>query len=67
MNVNPYITMDYENTSDWTLGENKPNSNPNKPNFRKAQMNVNLYVIEDYRENDPFAVQKKQTQFKPNF
>jgi len=28
MNVNPYNTMDYENISDWTLGENKPNSNP---------------------------------------
>ncbi len=28
MNVNPYNTTDYENKSDWTLGENKPNSNP---------------------------------------
>jgi hypothetical protein len=25
MNVNPYNTTDYENISDWTLGENKPN------------------------------------------
>jgi len=25
MNVNPYITTDYENKSNWTLGENKPN------------------------------------------
>ncbi len=25
MNVNTLITMDYENISDWTLGENKPN------------------------------------------
>jgi len=48
--------MDYENISDWTLGENKPNSNPNKPNLRKAKMNVNLYVIEDYRKNDDFTV-----------
>jgi len=23
--------MDYENKSNWTLGENKPNSNPIKP------------------------------------
>jgi len=28
MNVNPYNTMAYENKSDWTLGQNKPNSNP---------------------------------------
>jgi len=28
MDVNTIITMDYENISDWTLGENKPNSNP---------------------------------------
>ena len=32
MNVNPYNTTDYENISDWTLGQNKPNSNPIKPN-----------------------------------
>ena len=28
MNVNPYNTNSYENKSNWTLGENKPNSNP---------------------------------------
>ena len=31
MNVNPYITTDYENKSNWALGENKPNSNPISP------------------------------------
>jgi len=36
MNVNPYNTRDYENKHNWTLGENEPNTNPNKPNFRKA-------------------------------
>jgi len=34
MNLNPYNTTNYENISDWTLGENKPNSNPIKPNFK---------------------------------
>ncbi len=43
--------------------KNKPNSNPIKPNFQKAKMNVNLYVIEDYRKNDDFTVRKN----KPNF
>ena len=28
MNVTPYNTKDYGNKSNWTLGENKPNSNP---------------------------------------
>jgi len=55
--------MDYENISDWTLGQNKPNSNPIKPNFKKAKMNVNLYFIEDYRKNDDFIVRIN----KPNF
>jgi len=86
MNVNSLITIDYENKSNWTLGENKPNSNPicqkvklmqslylqrimkknaakgyektnpkqsqNKPNFRKAKMNANIFITKDY-ENEP--------------
>ena len=50
MNVNPYNTTDYENKSNWTLGENKPNTNPIKPNFQKAKMNVNSLIIKDYEE-----------------
>jgi len=56
MNLKFCKQMDYENISDWTIGENKPNSKPNKPNLRKAQMNVNLCVIEDYRKKDDFTV-----------
>ncbi len=52
MNVNPYNTTDYENNSNWTLGENKPNSNPiqsqYKPNPRKAKMKLNFYLTKDY-------------------
>ena len=33
-----------------------------KPNFQKAQMNVNSLITKDYRKNDVFAVQKN----KPN-
>ncbi len=33
MNVNPYNTTDYENKSNWTLGQNKPNSNPISKQF----------------------------------
>jgi len=28
MNVNKVLTKDYENISNWKLGENKPNTNP---------------------------------------
>jgi len=63
MNVNPYNTTDYENKSNWTLGENKPNSNPNKLNLRKAKMNVNLTLIKDYRKNDGFLVRINKANF----
>ncbi len=35
--ANSVCTMDYEEKSDWTLGENEPNSKPNKANFKKSQ------------------------------
>jgi len=31
MNVNLYITTDYENKRNWTLGENEPNQSQLKP------------------------------------
>jgi hypothetical protein len=37
VNVTSLITVAYENKSNWALGENEPNSNPIKANFRKAQ------------------------------
>ncbi len=63
MNVKSYNTTDYENICNWTLGQNKPNSNPIKPNLRKAKMNVNLTLTKDYRKNDTFLVRIN----KPNF
>jgi hypothetical protein len=43
--------------------KNKPNSNPNKPNCQKDQMNVKSLITKDYRKNDAFAVSEN----KPNF
>jgi len=63
MNVNIYYTEVYENISDWTLGKNKPNSNPIKPNFQKAKMNVSLTLTKGYRKKDDFLVRIN----KPNF
>ena len=50
VNVTSLITVAYENKSNWTLGENEPNTNPIKANFRKARMNVNSLITKDYRK-----------------
>ncbi len=65
MNVNLYNTTNYENKSDWTLGENEPKTNPIKPNLKRAQMNVNSLITKDYRKNDAFAVQKNKPNSNP--
>ncbi len=65
MSANLYDTTDYENKSNWTLGENKPNSNPIKPNFQKAQMNINSLITKDYRKKDEFTVRKNKPNSNP--
>ncbi len=35
MNLNFYLTKDYENKWQWRVRKNKPNSNPIKPNFKR--------------------------------
>ncbi len=63
MNANLYITRDYERKRNWTLGESKPNSNPIKPNLKRAKMNINSIITKDYRKIDDFEVRIN----KPNF
>ncbi len=63
MNVSDYYTKVYKNETAFRRGKNKPNSNPNKANSRKAQMNVNSLITRDYRKNDAFLVRIN----KPNF
>ncbi len=53
MNVNLFLTTDYENISNWTLGENKPNSNP-----ILERMNVNFCAAGYYESKPTFAVCK---------
>ncbi len=55
--------MDYENISDWTIGQSKPNSNPIKPNLKRAKMNANDFITKDYIKKDDFVVRIN----KPNF
>jgi len=63
MNLTCLYIKVYKNETAFRRGKNKPNSNPIKPNFQKAKMNVNLYFIEDYRKKDDFLVRIN----KPNF
>jgi hypothetical protein len=63
MNVNAFSTMNYKDFIPLAGQKNKPNSNPIKPNFQKAQMNVNLTLTKDYRKKDDFVVRIN----KPNF
>jgi len=63
MNVNTYLKMAYNNETAFRRVKNKPNSNPIKPNFKKAQMNVNSIITKDYRKKDDFVVRIN----KPNF
>jgi len=67
MNVTSFHTVVYENKSNWKLGENKPNTNPIKPNFRKAKMNIALYPETNYERKGLYGCRKnkaKQTQFQ---
>ncbi len=63
MNLNSLLTKNYKNKRNWTIGQSKPNSNPIKPNFQKAKINVNLTLTKDYRKKDDFLVRIN----KPNF
>ena len=68
MNVNISAKMSYEYKSNWTLGENKPNSNPNKPNCRKSKIDAKCVFTKDYEKNADMGYEKTkpiQTQFKP--
>jgi hypothetical protein len=55
----------YEKMDTWLSGKNKPNSNPNKPNFRKAKMDVNLTLTKDYRKNYDFVVRINKPNSNP--
>jgi len=62
MNLNFCKKMAYENKHNWTLGQNKPNSNPISS---KAQMNVNSLITKDYKNFIPLAGQKNKPNSNP--
>jgi hypothetical protein len=57
MNVNKVLTMNYEKKDTWWTGKKRTQTNPNKPNFRKAKMNETLFAAKDY-ENQPHCGSK---------
>ncbi len=72
MNVNQYNTKNYENISNWTFGENKPNlsqlkpiSNPIKPNLKRAKMNINSIITKDYSKKEDFVVRINKPNSNP--
>ena len=65
MNVTSLITRDYENNSNWTLGQNKPNTNPIKPNLLNAQMNVNKVLTRDYENKSNWALFENKANTNP--
>ncbi len=67
MNVTKVLTKDYENKSNWTLGENEPNSKPNKANCLKGKIDAKCVFTKDYEEKMRIGAMKKQSQFKANF
>jgi len=50
MDVRLNISRDYENKSNWTLGENKPNTKPIKANLPEGKIYAKCVFTKDYEE-----------------
>jgi len=66
--ANVYHTRAYENKSNWTLGQNKPNSNPKtNPISKILKMNVNIYYTKVYNnKTDIRRITNKPNQTQSN-
>ncbi len=65
MNLSNVKTMNYKIFIPLAGQKNKPNSNPIKPNFRKAKTNVTSLITKDYRKKDDFVVRKNKPKTNP--
>ena len=70
MNVTSILTKDYENKSNWKLGENKANTKPIKANTNpipeRPKMNENLFATKGYENITTFGLrQNKPNQTQP--
>jgi len=70
MNVNLYNTTDYENKSNWKLGENKPNTNPIQTQSKPIQSQLKPIKCQNKPNSKPIKANfKRQTysNMKPKF
>jgi len=58
MNVTSFYTVDYENKSNWKLGENKPNSKPIKANTNPIKANTRPIQTQYKAKQSQFQRQK---------
>jgi len=68
MNANSLITMIYENNSNRTLGENKPNQSQSNPIAERVKLMQSVYLQRIMKKNAYMGSEKtkqKQTQSKP--
>jgi len=67
MYVSNFLTRYYENKSNWTLGENKPNSNPIQTQFaERVKLMQSMYLQRITKKNADMGYEKTnpiQTQF----
>jgi len=66
MNVCIFSTKAYQKFIPLAGYKNKPNSNPNKPNLKRAKMNVKSFITKDYRKKDDFIVRINKPNFSKN-
>jgi len=50
MNVSIFSQMAYEYKHNWTLSENEPKTNPNKPNLPEGKIDAKCVFTKDYEE-----------------
>jgi len=70
MNVTSFYTVDYENKSNWKLGENKANTKPIQSQYKantnpipeRPKMNENLFATKVYENITTFRLEQN----KPN-
>jgi hypothetical protein len=76
LNVNNVLTRGYEQMDTWSIGKNKPNTNPtcrgvasgedgNKPKSKKAKMNVTYIITKDYENMSNLAICENEPKTHP--
>ncbi len=60
MNLTSLITVDYENKSNWTLGENKPNTNPIQTQYKPNTNPIKPKTNPKQTQNEPNQTQSQE-------